>query len=287
MEDMRQLPVATITALNVYPVKSCAGIALQQVRIGETGLEHDRRWMVVGPDGHFVTQRELPRMALIQPSLHESGIILNAPTMPPLHVSGLDQSRSMQVAIWRDVCLAWDEGEDIAEWFSRFLQQPLRLVRFNDERMRLSNRDWTGALRAPNHFSDGFPIMIISASSLADLNSRLAVPLPTSRFRPNIVIDGIDPYFEDEVDELRNGEVCLRLVKPCTRCKITTTNQNTGVVEGNEPLLTLATYRRDLRLKGVTFGQNAVIVIGEGATLRVGERMALTMQPEPDDPVHL
>ncbi len=284
---MQRLPIATISALNIYPVKSCAGIALQQARLCETGLEHDRRWMLVRPDGSFVTQRDLPRMALIQPTLHEQGLVLNAPTMPPLHVSGLNQSHSMQVSIWRDLCLAWDEGTAAAEWFSSFLQQTLRLVRFNDERMRLSNRDWTGALRAPNHFTDGFPIMIISNSSLADLNSRLAVPLPMNRFRPNIVIDGVDPYFEDDVDELRNGEVCLRLVKPCTRCKITTTNQDTGMVEGEEPLRTLTTYRRALRLKGLIFGQNAVIVIGEGATLRVGEKMTLTMQPEPDNPVHL
>ena len=282
---MSQLPVATITGLNIYPVKSCAGIALQQARLAETGFEQDRRWMLVKPDGYFVTQRELPRMALIKPVLQDQGVVLTAPDMPPLMISGLDQSRPREVAIWRDCCLAYDEGDEAAEWFSSFLQHPLRMVRFNDERMRLSNRDWTGALRAPNQFSDGFPVLVVSAASLAELNSRLRVPLPMNRFRPNIVIDGVDPYIEDNVDELRDGEVCLRLVKPCTRCKITTTNQATGEVEGDEPLLTLAKYRRNLRLKGVTFGYNAAIVIGEGSILRVGGKMLLTMQPEPDKPV--
>lgn len=282
---MSERPVATVAELNIYPVKSCAGISLQEARIVETGLEHDRRWMVIKPDGYFATQREFPRMALIKPSLHEQGLVLNAPGMPPLHVAGVDQSQPREVAIWRDCCLAYDEGDQVAQWFSLFLQHPARLVRFNDERMRLSSRDWTGALRAPNRFSDGYPILVVSAASLADLNSRLTSPLPMNRFRPNIVIDGVTPYIEDTVDELRNGEVCLRLVKPCTRCKITTTNQETGVVEGDEPLLTLAKYRRSLQLKGVTFGYNAVIVIGEDSILRVGGKMVLTMQPQPDAPV--
>lgn len=279
---MTQLSIATISEINIYPVKSCAGIALQHARLSETGFEHDRRWMLVKPDQHFVTQRDLPRLALIKPLLHEQGVVLHAPEMPSLFVTGMDVSRRVEVAIWRDCCLAYDEGDEAAEWFSTFIQQPLRLVRFNDERMRLSNRDWTGALRAPNHFSDGYPILVASASSLADLNSRLSSPLPMNRFRPNLVIDGVAPYIEDDVDELRNGEVCLRLVKPSTRCKITTTNQQTGVVEGDEPLRTLAKYRHDLQLKGVTFGYNTVIVIGEGATLQVGQKMSLIMQPQPD-----
>lgn len=275
---MSQLTVATIRSLTIYPVKSCGGIALSQARLCSTGLEHDRRWMLVKSDGYFATQRELPKMALIQPQLQDQGIVVTAPGMPNLSVSGVNTSRSIEVGIWRDLCLAFDEGDDAADWFSTYLQQSLRLVRFNDERLRLSSRDWTGELQAPNHFSDGYPILIISAASLADLNERLIHPLPMNRFRPNIVIQDVDAYGEDRIDEMRIDEICLRLVKPCTRCKITTTNQETAVVEGDEPLLALTKYRRDLKLKGVTFGQNTVIVSGLGQSLRVGDQLGVTLK---------
>lgn len=273
------MPVAVISSLHVYPVKSCAGISLQQSLLTETGLEHDRRWMLVKPDGYFLTQRELPAMALIQPSIKGQGIELTAPDMPVLRVQGTGNSTTREVAIWRDVCLAFDEGDEAAEWFSTFLQQPVRLVRFNDERVRHSNHDWTGEHDAANHFSDGFPVLVISSASLADLNSRLETKLPMNRFRPNIVIDGVDAYIEDATEELKGEDSSLRLVKPCTRCKITTTNQATGKVEGDEPLLALAKYRRSLALKGVLFGQNAVIIRGQGTTLTVGDQFDVVLRP--------
>jgi len=271
--------MAVVSALHIYPVKSCAGISLQRALLTETGLQHDRRWMVVKPDGYFVTQRELPAMALIQPQIKQHGVELRAPDMPVLTIAGTRTSVSKEVAIWRDLCLAFDEGNEAAEWFSTFLRQPLRLVRFNDERARHSNRDWTGDLQAANRFSDGYPILVISSASLTDLNSRLRTALPMNRFRPNIVIDDVEPYLEDMAAELRAAEVSLRLVKPCTRCKITTTNQDTGEVEGDEPLLTLAKYRRSLALKGVLFGQNAVIARGVGATLNVGDQLDVILRP--------
>jgi len=268
---------ARISALNIYPVKSCAGVALQQSRLSATGLQNDRRWMLVKPDGYFLTQRELPRMALITPELKGDGIMLNAPGMPAIHVAGMSESHIREVVIWRDCCLAFDEGDIVAEWLSAFLQHTVRLVRFNDERNRNSSRDWTGEVAAPNHFTDGFPILVISVASLDDLNSRLKNPLAMNRFRPNIVIDGVDAYTEDRVDEIRGQEFCLKLVKPCARCKITTTNQETGIVEGDEPLLTLVQYRRNLQLKGVVFGQNAIIVSGTGTTVSVGESVSLSL----------
>lgn len=267
-----------ISALNIFPVKSCAGIAVQQSRLTATGLEHDRRWMFIKPDGHFLTQREFPRMALIKPALREQGIELAAPGMPLLMVRGDDESLVREVAIWRDCCYAFDEGDEAAQWASEFLQASVRLVRFNDAHQRLSSRQWTGELQAPNHFTDGYPILVISTASLDDLNSRLSVPLVMNRFRPNVVIEAVTPYLEDTIDELRCDEFALRLVKPCIRCKITTTNQDTGVVEGDEPLLTLLQYRRSLELKGVAFGQNAVILSGTGGTVSVGQSLSFTLR---------
>jgi hypothetical protein len=153
---------------------------------------------------------------------------------------------------------------------SELLGRPLRLVRFDQSRVRLSDLAWTGGLAAPNLFSDGFPLLAIARASLADLNSRLAVPLPMDRFRPNLVLDGLPPYGEDALGDLIAGALRLRRVKPCTRCSITTTNQGTGAVEGDEPLRTLKSYRWDRALRGVTFGQNLIVVAGAGSRLTVG-----------------
>jgi uncharacterized protein len=143
-------------------------------------------------------------------------------------------------------------------------------VRFDPAHRRASDPAWTGGLTALNRFADGFALLAISRASLADLNERLAVPLPMDRFRPNLVLDGLPPYGEDQLEDLVAGAVRLRRGKPCARCRVTTTNQATGEVEGEEPLRTLKTYRWDPALKGVMFGQNMFVVAGAGEMLRVG-----------------
>lgn len=268
----------TIAALNIYPVKSCAGIALTRATLTPTGLANDRRWMLVNAQGRFLTQREISKMALITPELQGSGVVLSAPGMPTLSVAGTDTRVLAEVTVWRDRAAAFDEGEVAAEWLSTFLQQAVRLVRFDPAHRRASSRDWTGEVEALNQFSDGYPILAISNASLADLNRRLTQPLPMNRFRPNIVLDGLEAYGEDRVHELQAGAVHLRVVKPCTRCKITTTEQATGIAQGPEPLATLRSYRWNAALKGVTFGQNVVIVEGYGAELSVGQELHPTFR---------
>jgi hypothetical protein len=175
-----------------------------------------------------------------------------------------------QVTVWGEHCPAFDQGEPAARWLSERLGRPLRLVRFDPSHRRLSDSTWTGGVEAPNRFSDGYPLLAISRASLDDLNARLPVPLPMDRFRPNLVLAGLPPYGEDALDDLVAGDVRLRRVKPCTRCAITTTNQATAEVEGDEPLRTLKSYRWDKALRGVTFGQNLIVVAGAGASLRTG-----------------
>lgn len=267
---------AVIAELNIYPVKSCGGIALQRAQLGATGLQDDRRWMLVDPQQRFVTQRELPRMALLKPRLEGIGAVLTAPGMPHLRVPGTGTDMGVTVNVWRDTCAAFDEGDAAAEWLTAFLQQPVRLVRFDAAQRRLSDREWTGDIEAPNQFSDGYPMLTISNASLADLNGRLPQPLPMNRFRPNLVLDGVQAYDEDRIHELRAGAVCLRIVKPCTRCRITTTDQSTGIAQPPEPLNTLRGYRWNAQLKGVLFGQNMVIVDGVGTELRVGQELEIT-----------
>ena len=267
---------ASIAGLSIYPVKSCRGIALASAKLGTTGLTDDRHWMMVRPNGRFVTQRELPRMALIGTSVDDGALSLAAPGMPPLTVPRANGGAALAVTVWKFSGSGIDCGEAAARWCSDFLATPLRLVRFDASVPRECSPEWTGGTPAITEFSDGFPILVISRASLAELNSRLQIALPMERFRPNLVLDGVGAYDEDRIHELRTPAVTLRLVKPCTRCSITTTDQQRGVVDGVEPLATLKTYRNDSALRGVTFGQNAIIVKGIGENLRVGDPLDIT-----------
>jgi uncharacterized protein YcbX len=263
---------ATLAAMAVYPVKSCRGIARESARLEVTGLAHDRHWMFVRPSGRFVTQRELPRLALIGTAVDDVGLELTAPGRAPRRVAHSAGSAGLDIVVWKFSGRGIDCGDAAAEWASAFLETPLRLVRFDPDVPRTCNPDWTPGAHAVTEFSDGFPILVISRASLADLNSRLPRVLPMERFRPNLVIDGVGAYDEDRIHELRADGVTIRIVKPCTRCSITTTDQERGAVDGVEPLATLKTYRHDPALKGVCFGQNAIPMSGVGETLRVGQQ---------------
>jgi uncharacterized protein len=269
----------TISALYVHPIKSCAGISVREALLIETGLEFDRAWMVVDAYGRFLTQRELPRMALIVPTLKHTEVVLRAPGMLALHLALDAVEEPTRVTVWKDEVAAYDMGDLAAQWFSDFLGRKCRLVRFDPEQKRLSNKQWTGDLDAENAFSDGYPVLVTSEASLADLNERLAkrgaAPVEMNRFRPNVVLSGLDAFGEDHLDEIRfatpEGQVVLKLVKPCSRCTIPSVDPVTGE-QGHEPSDTLATYRADARLDGaITFAMNAVIVTGVECGLRVGQ----------------
>ncbi|MES1163702.1 MAG: MOSC N-terminal beta barrel domain-containing protein [Rhizobacter sp.] len=268
----------SVASLHVYPIKSCGGIALTEALLIETGIEFDRAWMVVDPTGRFVSQRELPRMALIQPVLKISEMVLRAPGMLALHVA-LDRVETpVRATVWDDEVAAYDMGDLCAQWFSDFLGRPLRLVRFDPEHKRLSDRRWTGSLDAENAFADGFPILVTSVAGLTELNRRLRAQgladVTMARFRPNLVLDGLDAHGEDALDEIGfatdDGPIRIRLVKPCARCPIPDVDPVTAE-PGHAVGDTLAGYRADARLDGkITFGMNAVIVEGIERALRVG-----------------
>jgi uncharacterized protein YcbX len=267
-----------IAALNVHPIKSCAGVPLREALLIETGLEFDRAWMVVDAAGRFVTQRELPRLALIRPTLKTSEKVLRAPGMMALHVALDAVEAPCRVTVWDDEVAAYDMGDLAAQWFSDFLEQPLRLARFDPEQKRLSNRQWTGDIEAENAFSDGYPVLVTSQAGLDELNRRLGDaghgPVTMDRFRPNLVLDGLEPNGEDHLDEIAfdtpEGPVRLKLVKPCARCTIPDVDPLTAET-GHDVGDALQTYRADARLDGaITFGMNAVIVEGNERLLRVG-----------------
>ena len=273
----------TITTLTLYPIKSCAGIALQAATVTAAGLSHlhahDREWMVIDSDGQFLSQRSHPAMALIAPALQDGAMTVQAPGMPPLLVptAPLDraQAASLEVTVWDDHLSAHDCGDDAAAWFWRVLGQPCRLVRFDPAARRLASKKWTLDADAPTRFADGYPMLLISQGSLDNLNRNLQAqartPLPMNRFRPNIVIDGVDAFEEDFLETLRAGPICLQPVKPCTRCPMPAIDQASGEI-GPDPMDILLTYRANPRVEGaVTFGVNMLVREGNGAVLRIGQ----------------
>lgn len=269
----------SLHSLYVHPVKSCAGIELRRSLLLETGLDLDRAWMLVDEQGEFVTQRDLPRLALIQPTLRHDDMVLRAPGMLALHVA-LDRAESeLRVRVWDDWVPAWDMGALAAQWCSDFAGRKLRLVRFDPDYRRLSDNRWTGAHLGQTAFADGFALLVTSTASLAELNRRLAErgepAAEMRRFRPNLVLDGIEAHDEDHIDLLEidtpQGTVRLKLVKPCARCSIPGVDPDTGE-QGFAVTDTLATYRADARVDGgITFGMNAIVLDGVEHELAVGQ----------------
>jgi uncharacterized protein len=276
---------ARIARLFVYPVKSCGAVELSEALLTEAGLDLDRAWMVVDPEGGFVTQRELPRMALVKVQLKHHEVVLRAPGMLALHLQIDAVDAPMEVRIWDDVVPAFDMGPIAAQWFTDFLGRKLRLVRFDPEYRRLSSPQWTNGLEAPNAFSDGFPLMVLSEASLQGLNDRLAAsghpPVGMERFRPNIVLSGLQAHDEDRLDRLElpgSEPVLLQPVKPCTRCGIPDVDPATATT-GTAVTQALHAYRRSAAMDAaVTFGMNAIVREGDGVLLRVGQEFTGTLR---------
>jgi uncharacterized protein len=269
----------TLSQLFVHPIKSCGGLDVQEALLIETGLEFDRAWMVVDAQGEMITQRDEPRLALMQPTLRSSDMVLRAPGMLALHIQLDTVEAATRAQVWDDIVKAYDMGALAAQWVSDFLKRPARLVRFDPEETRLSDPAWAGDVKALNAFGDGFPLLVANSASLQDVNDKLVAkglaPILMQRFRPNLVLDGLKAFDEDHIDLVEvstdNGPVTLRLVKPCGRCIIPNVNP-TDASTSNEPGDTLASYRADARVKGaVTFAMNAVVVAGFEHLLRVGQ----------------
>jgi uncharacterized protein YcbX len=255
-----------LSQLFIHPVKSCRGIGVDVAEVDDRGLRYDRRWMVSDPGGGFLTQRDHPRLATVVPTIRGQGLELEAPGMPTLVVPAEPTGTpTLRVGIWRDEVAAVSAGDEAAAWFSKVLGLACELVG-----MPASTRRGV----SPRHgrpgdlvsFADGYPLLLISQSSLDELNRRLEAPVPMERFRPNLVVDGCGPHDEDLWRTLNVGGITFHNVKPCARCVITTTDHVTGE-RGPEPLRTLARYRTvDGR---ILFGVN--LVHDRRGTLRVGD----------------
>lgn len=251
----------TVTGLYRYPIKSCRGMALDRATFDARGITHDREFLVIDPEtGMFRTQRQIARMALIEPSLIDGGLSLAAPDTPDLAFERIIDGHQRPVVIWKDTVQAVDQGDPVADWLTGFLGVPSRLVRMAQDYVRQVDQTFATSSGDQVGFADGYPALLISEESLDGLNDKLAdqgdAPLPMNRFRPNIVVRGAGvPHAEDLWKTVRIGEMTFAVVKPCARCQITTTDQQTAE-RSREPLRILASYRTSK--SGVTFGQNLI-----------------------------
>ena len=271
---------AHLREISLYPIKGCRGLSLRSAVLAPTGLAiesegaaevGDREWVVVDEGGEFLSQREHPRMALIETKLTTTHLRLKAPGMLLLEVPLASEGDVLEVQVWNDRVTAVTQGEVADTWVSRFLGVPARLMRFDPEARRYSNARYTAPHVAPYKFADAFAVLVTNQASLDDLNRRLAAagaaPATMTRFRPNLVLEGLAAYEEDYIRTLRIGDVTLRAVKRCARCTVPGVDPETGIESNVIPDL-LATYRRTD--DGVMFGVNAIAVDGAGSELRAG-----------------
>lgn len=261
----------TLSDLYIYPVKSLGGIRLNEAAIEARGLRHDRRWLIVDARNCFMTQRQTAEMALLDVAPAHNGFLLthrHRPDLLPLYVPfAATPERTLFVTIWDDMVFAWRGEKAADEWLSEALGRPCKLVYMSD----MVRRDVEPELNPRNtlvSFADGYPYLLIGQAALAELNGRLAQPVPMNRFRPNLVFTGGEAYAEDTWDEFRIGDLAFRAVRACGRCVVTTIDQQTAR-KSAEPLRTLAPYRT--QGSKVMFGQN-VTGPREGI-LRVGDAL--------------
>jgi len=255
-----------LAGLVVHPLKSAAGIPVAEAEVTRTGLRHDRRWMIVDAAGRFVSQREDPRLGRIAPSLDEERLRLEVRGAPPLELPLAHADReAVSVRIWSDEVEARSCGPEADAWIEALLGEGHRLVAMADDDARPVDPAYARDDDRVS-FADGYPFLLTTSASLHELNRRAGTRLEMARFRPNLVVDGVEPFAEDGWTSLRIGDLSVRVVKPCVRCIVTTLDPATGEA-GREPLRTLATFRATE--KGVTFGQN-LLADGLGV-LRVGD----------------
>jgi len=266
-----------VSELYIYPIKSCRGLRIPSAEVEERGFRFDRSWMLADASGLFLSQRKVPRMALIEVALGPAQLTVSAPGMERLLIPLNPEPRAtLRTTIWDDVVHAQPYGDETNTWFSRFLGLPCRLVKFPDQARRNVEARYA-KLGEHTAFSDAYPFLAISEASLADLNARLEHALPMNRFRPNIVVAGCEAFAEDTWSTFRIGAVIFRAAKPCARCRITTIDQLSGI-PGDEPLRTLSQYRS--RGTSVIFGQN-LLHSGSGS-VSVGDTVHILDQGNAD-----
>lgn len=277
--------MAIVTSLSIYPIKSFHGISLNDSLLQTEGLQYDRNWMIVDGNGEFVTQREIEKLAQIQVAVKGSHLILDHSSCAPFELPiAQSQGSTIRVKVWDDICEAFDEGVEVSRWLTSAVGKwnggELRLVRFSHHVKRPVDPRYMTGDSANTAFSDGYPYLIASTESLLLLNQRIVKggsnAIPMSRFRPNIVLSSLEPFEEDRIRHVvaSNDQYQLTIRKPCQRCKVTTIDQETGLVaDPKEPLRTLSKMNSYPDRKGAFFGQNATLTMGENSSIQIGDEV--------------
>lgn len=264
-----------LTGLYIYPVKSLGGYAVSEADVTARGLRHDRRWLLVDERNRFMTQRQQPELALLAVAPAYNGFLIShrqRPDLLPLFIPfEATPDRTLFVTIWDDMAWAWRGTPEADAWLAEALGLPCRLVYMSDMVRRDAEPEHNPAGTLVS-FADAYPFLLIGEAALADLNARLAQPVPMNRFRPSMVFAGGAPYDDDHWEHFQVGDLPFRAVRGCGRCVLTTIDQQTATKNpGGEPLRTLAAYRQ--QEGSALFGQN---VTGPGAgRLRVGDKVTV------------
>ncbi len=268
----------TLSEIRIYPIKSLGGVKLQNSRLTERGLQWDRRWMLLDEKGHFMTQRQIAGMSLLEVSLHRGHLEVRHKTknLPPLQISkNIDNpAESIEAPIWEDTSSAFLVNPEADSWFSEALNQNCRLVFMPDESKRTATGKTSGRIQKVS-FADAYPILLAGQASLDDLNNKLEEPVPMNRFRPNLVFSGGKPFEEDSWHAFTINNIRFWAEKPCARCLVTTIDQQTAI-KGKEPLATLAKYRNSDGK--IMFGQN--LMYEPGGIVKVGDQIKVESYKE-------
>lgn len=283
----------SIAALYIYPIKSCAGLSVPSAEITPHGLLNDRQWLIVDQEGQFQTQRQIPHLVWITPTIGTQTLTLSAPAQPDITINTVGASQlqhfaTREVQIWHDRVLAFDLGPLASQWLNDYLQVPGKsfyLVQFDPRVIRLSDPQWTGGQPAAVRFADGFAINVISQASIASFNQKRLEqdmdPIEADRFRPNIVVAGLEAHDEDSIKTMivttSSGPIEWALVKPCPRCQIPDIDPQTSI---SDPSITtlLSSYRQLASMDhAICFGMNGIVQAGAGRCLEVGQPLEASL----------
>lgn len=270
----------TVTQLHIYPVKSLAGISLTTSKVEARGLQYDRRWMLIDDQNLFLSQRKFPEMALLQPSIADGNMTIahkNNRVAPLSFSLEASMGDAIPVTVWDDTCPAREVSKEASGWFSEVLGTSCQLVKMPESSVRPADPKFAISVEDKVSFADGYPVLMFDEASLDLLAEKSGQDIPADRFRANIIFRGGHAHIEDELKTFEINGLTYHGVKPCSRCIMTTIDQQKGAIADKEPLKSLATYRRvDNKIK---FGQN-VIPPGHG-TIRLGDVIHVKEMNEP------